>query len=55
MGLASFTGAVIADASGYATCFAAGFGLSLAGCLVLVRALDARRGPVRLQPVWTAG
>jgi MFS family permease len=54
MGLASFTGAVIGDAAGYATSFAVGFGLSLAGCVVLVRALDARRGPERLQPVWTA-
>jgi MFS family permease len=54
MGLASFTGAVIADAAGYATSFAVGFGLSLAGCLGLVRALDRRRGPVRLQPVWSA-
>lgn len=54
MGLASFTGAAVADAAGYATSFTMGFGLSLAGCLVLVRALDARRGPERLQPVWTA-
>ena len=54
MGLASFTGAVIGDAAGYAASFAVGFGLSLAGCLVLVRALDARRGPQRLQPVWSA-
>ena len=32
----------------------AGFVLSVAGCLVLVGSLDARRGPVRLQPVWKA-
>jgi MFS family permease len=53
MGLASFTGATIADAAGYVTSFGAGFALSLAGCLVLVLALDSRRGPARLQPVWS--
>jgi hypothetical protein len=52
MGLANVTGAAIADAVGYAPTFAAGFVLSVAGCLVLVRGLDARRGPARLQPVW---
>jgi MFS family permease len=54
MGLANFTGAAIADAVGYAPTFLAGFVLSVAGCLVLVGNLDARRGPVRLQPVWRA-
>ena len=54
MGLANFTGAAIADAVGYAPTFLAGFVLSVAGCLVLVGNLDARRGPVRLQPVWKA-
>jgi MFS family permease len=54
MGLANFSGAVIADAAGYATSFLTGFALSVVGCLVLVRALDGRRGPARLQPVWTA-
>jgi MFS family permease len=53
MGLANFTGAVIADAAGYAPAFVAGFVLSVAGCLVLVRSLDARRGPARVQPVWS--
>ena len=53
MGLANFTGAAIADAVGYAPTFLAGFVLSVAGCLVLVGSLDARRGPVRLQPVWS--
>ena len=53
MGLANVTGAVIADAAGYAPTFVAGFVLSVAGCLVLVRSLDARRGPERLQPVWS--
>jgi len=54
MGLANFTGASIADAVGYAPAFVAGFVLSGAGCLVLVRSLDRRRGPARLQPVWQA-
>ena len=40
MGLANFTGAVIADASGYAPASSTGFVLSGAGCLVLVRSLD---------------
>ena len=52
MGFANFTGAVIADAVGYASTFVAGFVLSGVGCLVLVRSVDARRGPERLQPVW---
>jgi MFS family permease len=52
MGLANFTGATIADAAGYAPAFVTGFVLSGAGCLLLVHALDRRRGPARLQPVW---
>jgi predicted MFS family arabinose efflux permease len=52
MGLANFTGAAIADAVGYAPTFVAGLLLSGLGCLVLVRSIDARRGPARLQPVW---
>jgi MFS family permease len=52
MGLANFTGAVIADAVGYAPTFVVGCALSGIGCLVLVRSIDARRGPARLQPVW---
>lgn len=55
MGLASVTGAVIADAAGYAPTFVLGLLLSAAGCLALVAALDARRGPGRLDPVWVAG
>jgi len=55
MGLANFTGAVIADAAGYAPAFVAGFVLSGIGCLVLVRSLDQHRGPARLQPVWVPG
>ena len=42
----------IADAAGYAVSFATGFALSLVGCVALVRALDRRQGPTRLQPVW---
>jgi thioester reductase-like protein len=42
------------DAAGYHASFLAGFVISVAGCLALVRALDAKRGPSRLQPVWTA-
>jgi len=53
MGLANFTGAVIADAAGYAPAFVAGFVISVAGCLALVRSLDARRGPARVHPVWS--
>jgi MFS family permease len=54
MGLANFTGAVIADAVGYAPAFMAGFVLSGIGCLVMVRSVDSRHGPKRLQPVWQA-
>jgi MFS family permease len=54
MGLANFTGAVIADAVGYAPTFVAGFVLSGIGCLVLVRSLDVRVGPKRLRPTWQA-
>jgi len=52
MGLANFTGATIADAVGYGPTFIVGFLLSLVGCLALVRGLDARLGPERLQLVW---
>ena len=55
MGLANFSGAVIADAGGYGPAFVVGLVLSGLGCLVLVRSLDARRGPARLQPVWQPG
>jgi len=54
MGLANFTGAVIADAAGYAPAFLAGFALSAAGCLALVLGIDAQRGPARLRLVWRA-
>jgi MFS family permease len=55
MGLANFAAASVADTAGYRVCFLLGVCLSGAGCLVLVRALDARRGPARLQSAWTAG
>ena len=54
MGLANFTAASIGDAAGYLACFLIGTVVSGVGCLVLVRSLDARRGPERLQSAWTA-
>lgn len=54
MGFANFAGAAIADATGYAVSFVTGFVLSSVGCLALVRALDRKLGPARLQPAWTA-
>jgi len=51
--VANFVGASIADAAGYVSSFAAGCALSAAGCLLLVRAIDARWGPERLQAVWS--
>lgn len=54
MGLANFTAATVGDAAGYLACFVAGTVVSGLGCLVLVRALDRRRGPERLQSAWTA-
>lgn len=53
-GTAMFTGAAIADAFGYATVFALAVAVSLAGCLLLVRRLDAGRGPAPLSTVWPA-
>jgi MFS family permease len=55
MGLANFTAASIADAVGYAPTFVLGTLISGIGCIVLVRKLDASKGPARLQPVWQAG
>jgi MFS family permease len=52
MGLANFTAAAIGDALGYAPTFIAGTLLSTAGCLYLVRSVDAGRGPARLAKVW---
>jgi MFS family permease len=57
-GLAQFSGAVLADAFGYLPMFSGGFVVALAGCLLLVRALDRGTGPRRLAEVWprpTAG
>ncbi len=54
-GFANFAAASIGDAAGYLASFAAGTLVSGIGCLVLVRSLDARRGPARLQDAWTAG
>lgn len=52
-GLASFTGAVFADALGYAPMMATGLLLSGVGCVVLVRALDRGAGPERVRAVWS--
>ena len=57
-GLAQFTGAALADALGYLPMFGTGLVAALAGCLLLVRALDRGAGPPRLGEVWprrTAG
>jgi MFS family permease len=51
-GLASFTGAALADALGYAPMMATGILLSGAGCLLLVHRLDRGAGPGRLGTVW---
>lgn len=51
-GLASFGGALIADAAGYVPMFATGLLLSGAGCLLLVRRLDAIGGPGRVRQLW---
>jgi MFS family permease len=53
MGLANFTGAAIGDAFGYGAAFVAGFVLSAAGVLVLVRSVDRGSGPARLMSVWS--
>ena len=52
MGLANVSAATVADAFGYGPTFVAGLILSGAGCLVLVRSVDGKLGPARLQPVW---
>ena len=52
MGLANFSGAVVADARGYWPTFVAGTVLSGVGCLTLVIALDRGAGPRRLAAVW---
>jgi Na+-transporting NADH:ubiquinone oxidoreductase subunit NqrB len=53
MGLANFVAASIGDAAGYLVSFIVGTVISGVGCLVLVRSLDAQRGPARLQSAWT--
>jgi len=52
-GLASFCGALIADAWGYAPMMVASLLLSAAGCLTLLWMLDRGHGPARLQATWT--
>lgn len=51
-GLANFSGAVLADAVGYAPVFWLATLLSGIGCLWLVAQLDRGRGPQRLHSVW---
>lgn len=53
-GLANFSGAAIADASGYGAAFLTGTVLAFAGCAALVLALDRGAGPGRLRAVWGA-
>ncbi len=52
MGCASFAGASVGDAFGYATLFVLATAISIAGCLTLVRALDRGGGPALLRAVW---
>ena len=54
MGLASFAGAAVGDAFGYAALFVLATIVSLAGCLTLVRVLDRGGGPALLRSVWPA-
>lgn len=51
-GLAMFSGAAVADAFGYAAVFGLAVGVSAAGCLALVTAVDRQRAPPRLQRLW---
>lgn len=51
-GLASFAGAAVADALGYATLFWASVAISGLGCVALVAAIDRGAGPARLSSVW---
>ena len=53
-GLAQFLGALLADAAGYGPMFAIALALAVAGCLLLVRAIDRGAGPARLREVWPA-
>ena len=52
-GLASMSGGVVADLSGYATLFVVSVLLSGSGCLLLVRQLDSGYGPQRLSAIWS--
>lgn len=51
-GLASFTGAALADALGYTVLFCVSVALSGLGCLALVAAIDRGAGPQRLDSIW---
>ncbi|HEY0684353.1 MAG TPA: MFS transporter [Steroidobacter sp.] len=50
--IGNFTGAALADATGYAAAFTAGSILALAGTLLVVRMLDYKPIPARLEEVW---
>lgn len=53
-GLASMSGGIVADLSGYGTLFLSSVVLSGGGCLLLVRQLDRGHGPQRLSAIWSA-
>lgn len=50
--IGNFTGAAVADAAGYAPAFTAGSILALLGTLMVVRMLDNKPVPARIEVVW---
>lgn len=50
--IGNFTGAAVADAVGYAPAFTAGAVLALLGTLIVVRMLDRKPVPARIELVW---
>ena len=50
--IGNFTGATVADAVGFAPAFTAGSILALAGTLAVVRMLDNKPVPARIEAVW---
>ena len=51
--IGNFSGAAIADAFGYGPTFIVGAVLALAGCLLVVWALDRNASPARVAQVWS--